>query len=207
MNLTSLFNSRKFNKMKYFIADTHFGQESISKFPSRSMHNKNSWDEMIIDKINKSYSSDSTLYILGDFAYKKIDVVKYRQKIRFRDIFLILGNHDHKKSFNNKIFGEDRVFDTREIQIKNIPCFLSHYPHLAWPKSHYGAFHLYGHMHDQRSEYWENIFPDIRSLDVSPESYKRHFGDFGVWSEDQIFDILSKKAGHDDVSWYHRNYK
>jgi calcineurin-like phosphoesterase family protein len=191
--------------MKYFIADTHFGQENINKFPSRSTYDSKSWDKMIIDKINAAYVPGAFLYILGDFAAKKKDVSSYRQKIKFKNVTLILGNHDYSKSFCYKIFRESRVFDTREVKINDVPCFLSHYPHLAWPKSHYGSFHLYGHMHDQRSTYWENIFPEIRSLDVSPESYRRHFGDFGIWSESQIFDILSKRSGHDDVSWYRSN--
>lgn len=193
--------------MKHFIADTHFDQpdRSISLFKSRSMHNRESWNEMMLEKINEVFSPGDILYILGDFAHDKSSMVKIRQRIRFKQIVLILGNHDPKKSFCDIVFGENCVATTREITIKEVPCFLSHYPHLAWPKSHYGSFHLYGHIHDQRSEFWENIFPQIRALDVSPESYKRHFGDFGVWSEDQVHELLSKRAGHDDVSWYHRN--
>lgn len=104
-----------------------------------------------------------------------------------------------------KAFGRTKVSETHSIKIKKIPVWMSHYPHIAWPQSHNGSFHLYGHMHNQRTKFWEELFPEIRALDVCPESYKSHFGEFGIFSEDQIYDILSKRSGHDDVSWYKQN--
>lgn len=99
------------------------------------------------------------------------------------------------------MFGE-RYREVHECKIKDMPCWLSHYQHLTWPKSHYGSFHLHGHTHDQRSEYYNNLIPGMRSLDVCPESYKRINGKWGIWSEDEVYKLLIARKGHDPVEWY-----
>jgi len=190
--------------MIYFTSDLHLGHEKAINFIDRKGFTIQSWADMIIDKINSKVQKGDRLFILGDFAFgKEKQFRKYKELIKVKDIWLIRGNHDPSSKVLDKVFG-GKWRETHECKIKGAPTWLSHYPHLAWPKSHYGSFHLYGHLHDQREEYWNSI-PELkerRSMDVCPESYKRIFGEFGIFSEDQIYDILSKKTGHDDVEWY-----
>ena len=44
------------------------------------------------------------------------------------------------------------------------------------------------------------IFPEMRSLDVCPESYKTIFGEWGIFSENQVYDILIARKGHEDLT-------
>lgn len=198
--------------MKYFTADTHFDHEKAINFPERKGFGFTieSWKEMILDKINSKVTKHDKLFILGDFALAKDQsksFAKNKMKIKCKDVWLIRGNHDLGDEGCKKVFGQNfrHVFETK---IKEIPCWLSHYPHLIWPKSHYGSFHLYGHLHNGRTEYWNQIpeLKEMRSLDVCPESYKSHFGEWGIWSEDQIYDLLIARKGHDPVSYYREKF-
>lgn len=191
--------------MLYFTSDPHLYHEKAVNFPERKgLFTVDSWAEMFFDLVNSKVTKHDRLYILGDFA---LGTHKYFMKARMalkpKDVWLCYGNHDGSKELCKRVFGE-RFRDTYECKIKEMHCWLSHYPHLIWPKSHYGSFHLYGHLHHQRGEFWNQIpyLNDMRSLDVCPESYKFHFGEWGIFSEDQIYEILIKKKGHDDVLWY-----
>lgn len=190
--------------MDFFTADSHFNHKKLPLFPTRLKFTCDSWEDYMIEKINKKVSSKDRLYVLGDFVVGKIgDLFRIRKKIVCNDIWIIRGNHDLSMGQLRSLFCH--VHDTLEIKIKEIPCFLSHYPHMAWPKSHYGSFHLHGHMHDQRSLYWDEIWPDRRMLDVSPEAKLRIHREMDIWSEDEIYDFMMKRNGHDDVEWYVKN--
>ena len=188
--------------MKYFTSDLHLGHEKAINFQDKAGHKLDSWADLCYDIINSRVKKGDALYILGDFCVgKHKELAKYRNKIKLKDVWLISGNHQPKDYICKNVFG-DKFRETYECKIKGASTWLSHYPHLAWPKSHYGSFHLFGHMHRQRSDYWDGIFPEMRALDVCPESYKHIFGDWGIFSEDQIYDFMMKRNGHDDINWY-----
>ncbi len=191
--------------MIYFTADSHLYHEKAVLFPDRKDFTVDSWAEMFCGLVNKTVTKSDRLFILGDFALGSggAPFMKARMALTPKDIWLIKGNHDASDEVCLKVFG-GRFRHVHECKVKGQSTWLSHYPHLAWPKSHYGSFHLYGHLHDQRTDFWDSI-PELkgrRSLDVCPESYKRHFGEWGIFSEDQVFDILSNRKGHDNVEWY-----
>lgn len=186
--------------MFYFTTDPHFGHERACNFPCRKGFTVDTWANMIIDIINKIITKSDRLYILGDFALgSRSDFIKYRQMIKVKDLWLIKGNHCPSDSLCKEVFGE-RFRHTYLTKVKGQPCWLSHYPHMFWPKSHYGSFHLFGHVHNQKTELIKQIFPEMRSLDVCPESYKAIFGDWGIFSEDQVYDILIARKGHEDLT-------
>lgn len=189
--------------MKFFTADTHIDHEKAMGFPGRRGMTLPEWQAMILDKINSKVPRNGILYILGDFAFAP---QKWREKIKCRDIWVIFGNHDHRNR-TIKSFGQNKCRDTLDIKVCGARTFLSHYPHLVWPASHHGSFHLFGHCHNNRTKYWSRIpeLLEMRSLDVCPESYKEIYGDFGVFDENEIYEILSKKKGHDSINWYLEN--
>ena len=191
--------------MIYFTADPHIYHERAVNFPDRKSFTVDSWAEMFFDLVNSKVTKSDRLFILGDFALGSgySPFIKARLALKPKDIWLIKGNHDASNEVCKKVFGE-KFRQVHECKIKDTPCWLSHYPHLVWPKSHHGSFHLHGHLHDGRSEFWDNIpyLSNMRRLDVCPESYKRIYGKWGIWSEDEIYDYMTQRAGHDDVSWY-----
>lgn len=194
--------------MIYFTADTHFDHEKAINFPDRRSFTVESWKEMMFDKINSLVQKGDRLYILGDFAVARDQsksFVKNKMKIKCKDVWLIRGNHDMGDEGCKRVFGSN-FRHTYDCKVKDVPCWLSHYQHLTWPASHYGSFHLHGHTHNQRSDYYNALIPGMRSLDVCPESYKQIFGEWGIFSEDQVYEILINREGHDPVSYYREKH-
>jgi calcineurin-like phosphoesterase family protein len=174
-------------------------------FPGRRGISLEEWQYIMLESINSRVCKSDQLFILGDFAFRP---KPWRPRIRCKNVYLIHGNHDPSISACKTVFGQDKVHSSYCTKVCGVNTYLLHYPCLVWPSSHYGSYHLCGHVHDNRTDYWDNI-PELkerRSLDVCPESYKRHFGKFGIFSEDQIHAILSARKGHDPVEWYREQH-
>lgn len=182
------------NSNIFFTADPHFGWSAIA-IRLRGFKSAEEWDSFFLAEINKKVPRNAQFYILGDFSYGA-RAANYRSRIKCKDVRLIQGNHDDRSAdFYRTIF--KHVWDTKMTSINGQRVFLSHYPHAYWDKSHAGSYHLYGHIHCGHEEYkLDSLFPDRRSVDVGPDSYKRHFGEYGVWSWTEIFNLLSVRMGH-----------
>jgi calcineurin-like phosphoesterase family protein len=188
--------------MRFFTADWHVDHPKAMNFPLRRGMVLEQWVEMLMFNTNSLLSPGDTLYMLGDFSFK--NPATYRRRIKCKDIWLIKGNHDPSNEQCRLAFGKDRVVHTLETHCNKVPTFLSHYPHLHWPKSHRGSFHLYGHMHMQREAFWDKVpeLTDRRCIDVCPENAKRLLGEYRPFSEMEIYDLLIKRKGHDPIEWY-----
>lgn len=189
--------------MRWFISDLHLDHEKVligirkEHFPTLL-----EWSQGILEAINSSVQSGDSLYLLGDIAFH--DIQKWRQKIRAGDLWLIRGNHDPSWSQCHNAFGRTRVRDVYQAKLCNEPCWLSHYPHAFWPKSHYGAYHLYGHMHGQREETLDEWMPQRRSVDVCPETIYELLGRWGPINEEELLDHFKQRSGHDPVDYYRK---
>ena len=140
--------------MDFFTSDTHFSHTNIIKHCNRPFSNITDMDDHLLNNINSTVRPSDTLYHLGDFAWKKT-ASKYREKIRCRNVILILGNHDPQtkegqpQSTLYDIFS--RVFVM--LRIRPVisgspqPIILSHYAMKTWNGSHRGSWHFFGHSH------------------------------------------------------------
>ena len=67
--------------MDYFVADTHFGHQRLTSFTTRTKFTVDSWEEYMIEMINRKVSTKDRLYVLGDFVIGKIgDLLRIRKK-------------------------------------------------------------------------------------------------------------------------------
>lgn len=135
----------------FFTADCHFGHQNIIRHCNRPFGSAEEMDEILIQNWNNRVSPTDMVYHLGDFAFRPAEAVLKRLNGR---IFLIQGNHD--KQFQNL---PQILFIKKPVEI-----VLCHYPMLAWPKSHRGAMHFYGHVHGR-------IPPTERSCDVGVDCW------------------------------------
>ena len=185
--------------MRTFItADPHFAREGENTV-GRPFANAWEMSKWLLEQYNSQMNRNDRFIIVGDFSFR--DAAYFRQKLVCRNIMLILGNHD-KRQNSYDVFGRLNVREQYDTKICGHPTFFSHYPTLYWPKSHYGSFHGYGHVHDQRSGTIEAAFPGIRAMDVGPDSIKRLFGDYRAISDQEFYDLLIARPGHDPVEWY-----
>lgn len=187
---------------RYFTADLHFSKTSTNVL-NRPFSSSLEMSEYILDKINTRVKRKDELLILGDFAFTTEETKYWRTKIKCKNIKLCLGNHDPKNIDElRKIFGYYSVRSIWESKCVDVFTWCSHYPHFYWPKSHYNSFSLYGHCHDMRSNTIETIFPNIRSMDCGLDTAKRILGEYEPFHEQEIYDILSVRTGHDPVDFY-----
>lgn len=189
----------------FFTSDLHFDTDTFAKNKFRPFNSADEMNLVLLDGINSTVERKDILYILGDFARYRAG--HFRHLIRCKQIHFIKGNHDRPADL--KFWSS--VSDTRIVKLgtkpNRIPCFLSHYPHIYWPMSHWGvSIHGYGHLHGQREEYLDNIWPERRSMDLGVDNYFRLFGTYKPFSETEILEILLKRKGHHDLD-YERAYQ
>lgn len=135
--------------MKFFTADTHFHHKNlIEKFKNRQLFSTiEEHDKVLIDNWNKKVTNKDSVYVIGDFCFKVRgkELEEFIQKLN-GTIYLIPGDHDkgiHR--IKDKLIVTDRVEEVGNF-------ILCHHPFLRWAKSHYGSFHLYGHIHQHKVE-------------------------------------------------------
>ena len=130
----------------WFSADFHFGHSNIIRYCDRPFGSAAEMDEAILDRVNESVKADDELYFLGDFCIGGPKVAAaYRQKIRCKKVYFVLGNHDRviKKIVDQFVW----VKEIAEVNIRNQPIVLCHYAMRVWHHSGRGAWQLYGHSH------------------------------------------------------------
>jgi len=132
--------------MDWFTSDTHFGHANIIRYCKRPFATVEEMDEALIANINAKVKPDDRLYHLGDFAKQNISY--YRNAINCKNVMIILGNHDRIR-YESPLFSavNDMFVVKTQIDGERKDIVLCHYALKVWNKSHYGAWHLYGHSH------------------------------------------------------------
>lgn len=131
----------------FFTSDLHLGHASIVELAHRPFLFVDDMDDTLVNNLNRSVSRGDLLYILGDFSLKNFALTKtYRERINCANVFLIRGNHDRlTESQYRELFSG--VYDIKDVKVCGHSTTLCHYAMRRWNKSHYGAYHLYGHSH------------------------------------------------------------
>jgi len=189
--------------MKWFISDLHLDYPRVLQGPrGQAFPSINMWSTYIIKEINELLDpKDDTLYLVGDTACK--DLQTWRDRLTVQDVWFIHGNHDPDLPECRKVFG-DKAELGLEIPFGDNTCWLHHYPTVFWPRSHYNAYHIYGHTHGQREDTLDEWMPERRALDVCPENIYRIWGQWRPVNELEILQHLQHRKGHDDLKFYQK---
>lgn len=147
MQLTEKFNLDKL----YFTSDPHFFHEYIIEYCNRPFSCSQEQTDRLIENWNNKVDSDGDVFMVGDFAFTgNIEIIgDLISKLNGR-LWWILGNHDLRNRLNRDVIKEmvgGRQMDVASLLLKNdndTKVFVSHYPHMFWPKHHY---HVHGHVH------------------------------------------------------------
>ena len=185
----------------YFTADVHFDHADFyEKLGRIRPFDMDEWNGLMLESINTRAARADRLFILGDFAWKRPGY--WRQQIRCRHVTLIIGNHDKEAKCRN-VFGGS-MYNTRMVKkiCGSARVFLSHYPHAHWPASHHGSLHLYGHCHNQREACLDAVWPERRSMDVSPDTAFQLTGEWRPFEDTEIVERLMQRKGHDSMDHY-----
>lgn len=148
----------------WFTSDTHFGHNAIIKHCKRPWIDTRSMDADLIKIWNKLITPEDTVYHLGDFSCNRKDWREDKEILLQLNgkKYLILGNHDNP-AYARKCTGWEQIYNDYTLKLHHnneyVKIVLSHFPMREWDSFYYGAYHLYGHVHN-------NIPGYCRSMDV-----------------------------------------
>lgn len=133
-----------------YLSDMHLGHANSLKFDNRPFATIEEQDEAFITNWNSVNTSKDTTWILGDFSwYNPQKTIEIFSQLNGH-INLVIGNHDRQllKNYDvRKLFGE--IAESKELYLsKKEMVTLYHYPSPCFNKHLYGAYHLYGHVHN-----------------------------------------------------------
>lgn len=129
------------NRM-FFIADTHFGEDSIRRYENRPFGSVIEMNETLVANWNSVVSQNDEVYILGDFGasgnekefLSRLNGTKY----------LVKGNHDTESNEYYRRAGFKEVYDM-PILFKNF-WILSH--DAIYVNTNMPYANLFGHVHN-----------------------------------------------------------
>lgn len=166
--------------MNYYIADTHFGHENALTFDERPYTSIEQSDVQMTENWNSVVTDDDTVYILGDFAMKKIGreaYISYMEALNGKKV-LVLGNHDinsfsKEEKRKAKLIEVCHYKEVKETDGSIVIC--SHYPILFYRSNyqHY-IYHFCGHVHTSRED--KLLMKYISELVATRETSKNSYG-------------------------------
>ena len=156
----------------FFTSDEHYGHANILSFCKRPFENLEDMKEQLISRHNSKVGKTDRTFHLGDMFWRRVsipDANEIMDRLNGKH-YLVLGNHDEvaKRIAGRFEWVKDvHMFDRREVGV-----WLSHYAHRAWPASHNGSYHLFGHTHAVLSDYRLSHDAGVDANGYFPKSYE-----------------------------------
>ena len=130
-----------------YIADMHFGYESIIAYDNRPFDSVEEMTEKMILNWNSTVSPDDLTYIIGDFASETPEeCCSILERLSGKKV-LITGNHDAPEAVSAMRGLLEDVTGYCEITDGIDHVVLCHYPILSFNAHQMSWCHLYGHVH------------------------------------------------------------
>ena len=142
--------------MNLYISDIHFGHKNVIMFDKRPFADVEEMDKTIIKLWNHRVNPEDDVYIVGDFCYKSANSPEWYMKQLAGHKHLIKGNHDGvilESPEAMKYF--ESIDKLTHVSDGDKQIVLCHYPMAEWYKSHHGSWHIYGHIHGNKTDTFE----------------------------------------------------
>ena len=184
----------------WFTSDLHLSHKLVAK--TRGYGSVEEMNEKLYKMFDVVHKGDY-VYILGDVGWNAEDVREFLDflvmKKRVTKVTIIEGNHDH--NWIGKFPLHPRVEIVQTMTLKAQPkngykaIFMSHYPHVIFDKSHYGAYQLHGHGHaDTIDRPLLDALQMGKRLNVNCEFYGR------LLSRDDVETMMASKP--ENIDYY-----
>lgn len=137
--------------MVYVIGCTHLDDPGILGY--REYATVAEMNAAIVERWNSKITKDDFVYVLGDFASKRVD---YWQKKLNGTKLLVKGNHDpvgvYRAGFVEVVESKQLILPAMDETSDPDMVWLSHFPFASWPEKARGCFHLHAHSHGHAGE-------------------------------------------------------
>lgn len=130
--------------MIYFVADTHFFDDTIRRYENRPFSNVQEMNEKVVHNWNNTVRIEDEVYVLGDLGNADADkMAEILNKLHGKK-YLVKGNHDnHSNAFYREV-GFEEVYD-KPVILDGF-WILSHEPLYVCENMPYA--NIFGHVHN-----------------------------------------------------------
>src|ERR1035437_10155834 len=159
--------------MIYFTSDPHLGHANILKYASRPFPNVEVMNNTILTNWNNVVTPKDEVYLVGDVSFLQASQTRTLLNRLNGKIYLVRGNHDKIHRLPTERF--EWIKDMFTVKVQELDygqkpfkqeIVLCHYAMRVWDKSHFGAWHLYGHSHGTLPD-----DPHSLSFDIGVDSH------------------------------------
>lgn len=127
---------------------TQYGEVPVSQ--TRDFASLEQMNSAIVNNINKVVGQSDALIHLGDWSFGGFEKIReFYDRLICKNIYLVLGNHDHHIENNRDNIGElfIDVSHYNTLEYGQFKFRLMHYPISSWDGLNKGVMHLHGHCH------------------------------------------------------------
>lgn len=180
----------------WFSSDLHIEHKAVIDF-GRKFDSVEHMNDHIISEINRLVGENDMLVLLGDSMMGEKDYASLLCSIKCKNVIILYGNHCNiGKLLKIK---EDGQLDNLiyqgyylELNIDGQYVCCSHYPMFNFNHMDDGSFGLHGHLHADENHIVKEIHK-YKSMDVGLDSYYKLFGEYSLFSFEQIQELLKDK--------------
>lgn len=191
-----MFSDPHYYHLNLCSATTKF--EGARKKSCRQFDTIEDMNDTIVNGINSTVGPDDILICMGDFAFNGVDnVTVFRNRINCKNLFIIVGNHDHHIVQNtnnvqelfNEVWDDITFLNIKYPHLnKSVNFVLSHYPIASWPNMNQGWYHVHGHVHLPKKK----VLGRGKSLDVYIE--RNEYKPYDVLDIDKMLSVRPIKS-------------
>ncbi len=153
--------------MIYYTADLHFGHANIIEYDNRPFKDVDEMDRALIEYWNKRVQPNDIVYIVGDFCFRSGHPADWYLRQLKGWKYLVVGNHDKPVLTNPdavKLFeGIEQIMDVQDGEKRITLC---HYPIAEWNSYFHGSWHIFGHIHNNKNEAYEDMKKKKQALNA-----------------------------------------
>lgn len=137
----------------YFTADLHIHHKMIVDYCDRPFRTLDgqldvmSMNKTLIDNWNRTVKPEDTVYVLGDFGFGSVSVLRNVVKLLDGHKILIRGNHDRSRQACLSM-GFDEVYSDCCVTVDGVRLHMRHKPLDTFMPGVDADLHLCGHAHN-----------------------------------------------------------
>lgn len=175
----------------YFTSDLHFSHKNLilgtsewsDKSRCRPFNTIEDHDNTLIENINSIVNENDILIHAGDFAFGgKLNIPKFRNMIKCKNIYTCIGNHDqhlvdyYKSLFTDVQYRFNFYFGKQHV-------IVDHYSLNVWENNNKNSWMLFGHSHQSL-----DVSNCGKTLDIGAEGHN-----YKPWTFEQIKEYMDAR--------------